>query len=138
MSAFIDQNRSRFGVEPICRELEVSASAYWARRTTPPSLRTVRDKVLLDEIQRVHTKAFGIYGQLKVWQQLQREGITSARCTVERLMRQHGIEGVRKGTTQRTTIPSSTPIPTDDLVHRNFSADRPDMMLTVTSGTQRQ
>ena len=128
MSAFIDQNRSRFGVEPICRELEVSASAYWARRTSPPSLRTVRDKGLLDEIQRVHTKAFGIYGQLKVWQQLQREGITSARCTVERLMRQHGIEGVRKGTTQRTTIPSSTPIPADDLVHRNFSADRPDKL----------
>lgn len=128
MSAFIDQNRSRFGVEPICRELEVSASAYWARRTSPPSLRTVRDKVLLDEIQRVHTNAFGIYGQLKVWQQLQREGITSARCTVERLMRQHGIEGVRKGTTQRTTIPSSTPIPADDLVHRNFSADRPDKL----------
>jgi len=128
VSAFIDQNRSRFGVEPICRELEVSASAYWARRTSPPSLRTVRDKVLLDEIQRVHTEAFGIYGQLKVWQQLQREGITSARCTVERLMRQHGIEGVRKGTTQRTTIPSSTPIPADDLVHRNFSADRPDKL----------
>ena len=82
MSAFIDEHSARFGVEPICRELEVSASAYWARRVRPPSLRAVRDKVLLGEIRRVHEEAFGIYGQLKVWQQLQREGITVARCTV--------------------------------------------------------
>jgi len=128
MSAFIDQNRARFGVEPICRELEVSVSAYWARRARPPSPRAVRDKVLLGEIRRVHAEAFGIYGQLKVWQQLQREGITVARCTVERLMRKHGIEGVRKGKTQRTTIPGSPPTPADDLVHRNFSADRPDKL----------
>ncbi len=128
MSAFIDENRARFGVEPICRELEVSASAYWARRVRPPSLRAARDKVLLGEIRRVHAEAFGIYGQLKVWQQLQREGITVARCTVERLMRQHGIEGVHKGKTRRTTIPGPTPAPTPDLVHRNFSADRPDKL----------
>ena len=128
MSAFIDQNRTRFGVEPICREIEVSASAYWARKTRPPSLQAVRDKVLLGEIRRVHVKAFGIYGQLKVWQQLQREGIAVARCTVERLMRQHGIEGVCKGKTQRTTTPGPSPTPADDLVRRNFCADRPDQL----------
>ena len=128
MSAFIDQNRSRFGVEPICRELEVSASAYWERRTRPPSPRTVRDNVLLGEIRRVHSTAYGIYGQWKVWQQLQREGIAVARCTVERLMRKHGIEGVRKGKTCCTTIPGSAPTPAPDLVQRNFNAERPDQL----------
>jgi putative transposase len=128
VSGFIDQNRTRLGVEPICRELEVSASAYWARRTRPPSLRSVRDSVLLGKIRRAHAKSFGIYGQLKVWQQLQREGVAVARCTVERLMRQHGIEGVRKGETQRTTTPGSSPIPAADLVRRNFRADRPDQL----------
>jgi len=128
VSAFIDQHRARLGVEPICRELEVSASAYWARRTRPPSARAIRDAVLLGEIRRVHAEAFEIYGQWKMWQQLQREGIPVARCTVERLMRQHGIEGVRKGKTRRTTIPGPTPVPAPDLVHRNFSADRPDQL----------
>lgn len=128
MSAFIDQNRSCFGVEPICRELEVSASAYWARRTRPPSPRAVRDKVLLGEIRRVHSNAYGIYGQWKVWQQFQREGITVARCTVERLMHKHGIEGVRKGKTCCTTIPGSTPAPAPDLVQRNFTAEHPDQL----------
>ena len=92
------------------------------------SLRTVRDKVLLGKIRRVHAKSFGIYGQLKVWQQLQREGVAVARCTVERLMRQHGIEGVRKGKMQRTTTPGPSPVPAADLVRRNFRADRPDQL----------
>lgn len=127
MSAFLDGRGARFGL-PICRELEVSASAYWARRVKPPSPWAIRDEVLLNKIRRVHTEAFGIYGQLKVWRQLQREGITVARCTVERLMRQHGIEVIRKGETRRTTIPGATPAPAPDLVRRNFSADRPDKL----------
>ena len=126
VSAFVDQNRERFGVEPICRDLEVSASAYWARRRRPPSSRAVRDEYLLGEIRRVHDEAFGIYGQFKVWQELNREGIPVARCTVERLMREHGIEGLRKGKTCRTTIPGPAPAPALDLVQRDFSAVRPD------------
>jgi len=128
VSAFIDQHRVRFGVEPICRELEVSASAYWARKTRLPSLRTVCDEFLLGEIRRVHAESSGVYGQWKVWRQLNREGIIVARCTVERLMRKHGIEGVQKGKTRRTTLPSSTPIPARDLVRRNFTAKRPDQL----------
>ena len=128
MSAFIDQNRARFGVEPICREFEVSASAYWARKTRPPSPRAVRDKALLGEIRRVHSNSYGIYGQWKVWQQLQLDGITVARCTVERLMCKNGIEGVRKGKIQHTTIPGPNPVPATDLVRRNFNAELPDQL----------
>ena len=126
MSAFIDEHRARFGVEPICREIEVSASAYRARRRRRPSARAVRDAKLVGQIRRVHAKAFEIYGQWKTWQQLQREGIHVARCTVERLMREQGITGVCKGKTCRTTIPGLAPVPADDLVRRNFTARRPD------------
>ena len=67
MSRLIDANRERFGVEPICRELEVSASAYRARRSRPPSARSLRDLWLLAQIRRVHAESQGIYGALKVW-----------------------------------------------------------------------
>jgi putative transposase len=92
VSAFIDAHRARFGVEPICREIEVSASAYWARKTRPPSARAQRDEYLLGAIKRVHTASGGVYGQLKVWDELTDESITVARCTIERLMRTHGIQ----------------------------------------------
>lgn len=126
MSAFLDEHRARFGVEPICREIEVSASAYRARRTRPPSARAVRDQYLLGEIKRVHRDAGGIYGQLKIWDELNDGGTTVARCTVERLMRKHGIEGCRNGKTQVTTVPGPAPVAAEDLVRRDFTADRPD------------
>ena len=126
MSAFIDQHRGRFGVEPICREIEVSASAYWARKTRPPSQRAIRNEYLLAAIRRVHAASGGVYGQLKVWDELLDEDIAVARCTVERLRRAYGIEGVRNGKTRRTTLPGPNPVAADDLVRRNFKADRPD------------
>lgn len=126
MSAFLDENRERFGVEPICREIEVSASAYRARRTRPPSARAVRDEYLLSEIRRVHDASNGVYGQFKIWDELNDEGIPVARCTVERLMRAHGIEGVSNGPCIRTTLPGPSPVAAQDLVRRDFSATRPD------------
>ncbi|MCE5190942.1 MAG: IS3 family transposase, partial [Actinomycetia bacterium] len=126
MSAFLDEHRDRFGVEPICREIEVSASAYRARRTRPPSARAVRDEYLLGEIKRVHADSGGVYGQLKIWDELNDEGISVARCTVERLMRTEGIEGCRNGKTQRTTVPGPSPVAAEDLVRRDFTASRPD------------
>ena len=124
---FIDEHRDHFGVEPICREIEASASAYRARRTRPPSARALRDGYLLGEIKRVHEDAGGIYGQLKIWDELNNEaGIEVARCTVERLMRREGIEGCVNGRTQRTTVPGPSPVAADDLVRRDFRADRPD------------
>ena len=126
MSVFIDAHRDRFGVEPVCREIEVSASAYRARRTRPPSMRARRDQYLLRAIRRIHAASGGVYGQLKVWDELVGEGITVARCTVERLMRAHGIEGVRNGKVTRTTLPGLSPVAADDLLRRNFTAERPD------------
>ena len=126
MSAFIDAHRSRFGVEPICREIEVSASAYWARKTRPPSVRARRDEYLLGAIRRVHAASGGVYGQLKVWDELRDQGMSVARCTVERLMRRSGIQGASNGKVKRTTLPGPNPVAADDLVRRNFTADRPD------------
>jgi putative transposase len=105
VSRFIDQNRERFGVEPVCRELEVSASAYRARRTMPPSSRSLRDAFLLAQIRRVHEGSNGVYGQLKVWDELNDTGVAVARCTVERLMRAHEICGVGPTKTKKTTLP---------------------------------
>ena len=126
MSVFIDAHRDRFGVEPVCREIEVSASAYRARGTRPPSMRARHDEHLLRAIRRVHAASGGVYGQLKVWDELRGEDITVARCTVERLMRAYGLEGASNGKVQRTTLPGLSPVAADDLVRRNFTADRPD------------
>ena len=126
MSRFIDANRERLGVEPLCRELEVSASAYRARRTRPPSARALRDAFLLAQIRRVHEGSNGVYGQLKVWDELNDEGTSVARCTVERLMCGNGIVGVGPVKTKKTTLPGLAPVAAPDLVHRDFSATRPD------------
>jgi len=126
VSAFVDEYRDGLGVEPICREIEASASAYRARRTRPPSARAVRDEYLLAQIKRVHADSGGVYGQLKIWDELNGEGTAVARCTVERLMRKHGIEGCCNGKTQVTTVPGPAPVPAEDLVRRDFTAECPD------------
>ena len=86
----------------------------------------MRDEYLLGEIERVHAGSDRIYGQLKIWDELNSDGVEVARCTVERLMRKAGIEGCRNGKTQVTTTPGSNPVAADDLVRRDFTADRPD------------
>jgi len=128
VSRFIDQNRERLGVEPVCRELEVSVSAYRARRRRPPSSRSLRDAFLLPEIRRVHEGSNGVYGQLKVWDELNDTGVAVARCTVERLMRVHGICGVGPAKTKKTTLPGTAPVAAADLVRRDFTASRPDAL----------
>jgi putative transposase len=89
----IDACRDRFGVEPICRVLEVPTSTYYARKARPPSARQRHDEQLAVEVRRVWDANWQVYGARKVWRQLQREGIQVARCTVERLMRQLGLAG---------------------------------------------
>jgi hypothetical protein len=115
VSAFVDEHRDRFGVETICREIEVSASAYRARRTRPPSARSVRDAWLLTQIRRVHAGCHGIYGQLKIWDELNDEGIKVARCTIERLMRGAGIEGFATERCSSRPFPGPAPVPTPNL-----------------------
>jgi putative transposase len=128
MIAYIDHHKDRFGVEPICRVLPIAPSTYYARKQRPPSARAVRDARLKVEIGRVHQDNFGVYGARKVWRQLHREGIVVARCTVERLMGELHLEGVRRGKARRTTTPDRGAPRPADLVERNFSATRPNQL----------
>ncbi len=133
MISFVDEYRSAYGVEPICRVIKIAPSTYHAhanRRinpgTAPPRIK--RDAVLMPEIQRVFDENFCVYGARKVWRQLKREGFDVARCTVERLMKAMGLQGVIRGRRVRTTVPDkSAPCPLD-LVNRQFKAPRPNVL----------
>jgi transposase InsO family protein len=133
MIAFIDDHREVYGVEPICRVLPIAPSTYHvhaARRADPASApaRVHRDAELREKIGRVFAENFGVYGARKVWRQLRREGEAVARCTVERLMRAMGLQGVRRGKTVRTTRSDpAAPCPLDR-VNRTFTAPRPNML----------
>ena len=128
MTRYIEANRERFGVEPICRTLQAAPSSYYAARHRPPSSRRVRDEALKVKLRQVHTEHFGVYGARKLWRQLQREGIPVARCTVERLMRGLGLAGVVRGRYHRTTIADEVAPRPADLVERNFHAPVPNRL----------
>jgi putative transposase len=128
MIAYIDANKDRFGVEPICQLLPIAPSTYYHAKRRAPSARAVRDAQLKAEIRRVHAEHFGVYGARKVWRQLHREGITVARCTVERLMSELGLEGVRRGKPHKTTTPDAAAARPADLVERDFSASGPNQL----------
>jgi transposase InsO family protein len=129
----VDTYRGTFGVEPICKALQIAPSGYrrHAARQRDPERRSTREKrdaVLIPEIQRVWRANLQVYGADKVWHQLRRERFEVARCTVERLMRALGIQGVRRGKVVRTTISdSAAPCPLDK-VNRQFRADRPNQL----------
>jgi putative transposase len=137
--AFIDGHRHRFGVEPICRVLtehgcKIAPSTYYAFKTRPPSARAVRDAQLLPHIRRVHADpklGRGLYGARKVWHQLLREGFEVPRCQVERLMKAAGLHGVVRGKQFVTTKPDKAATRPPDLVNRDFSADRPNLLWLV-------
>jgi len=134
MVPFIDEHREEHGVEPICKELPIAPSTYHeqkAREADPSRLpeRVVRDTQLREEIERVWKEHFGVYGARKVWRQLKREKIDVARCTVERLMREMGLEGAIRGRKyKKTTIVDEASERPADLVHRDFTADRPNRL----------
>jgi putative transposase len=128
MIAYIHEHKDRFGVEPICQVLPIAPSTYYQHSGRPPSARALRDAKLKAEIARVHAENFGVYGARKVWRQLHREGITVARCTVERLMGELHLEGARRGKTRRTTTPDAATVRPADLVERDFSASRPNQL----------
>jgi transposase InsO family protein len=133
MIAFIDDHRVSYGVEPICGELPVAPSTYHAataRRADPLSAppRVRRDVALRGEIRRVWEENFGVYGVRKVWRQLGREGVSVARYTVARLMRQMGLQGIVRGKSVRTTISDKAmPCPLDR-VNRDFKAPAPNRL----------
>jgi putative transposase len=125
----IDALRDRFGVEPICRALELPTSTYYAhKQRCAPAPRQQLDERLKVEITRVWKVNFCGYGARKVWRQLRREGIAVARCTVERLMRELGLHGAVRGKAKRTTIPDPQAPRPADLVCRNFTAARPNAL----------
>lgn len=128
MTRYIDAYHARFGVEPICKVLQVAPSTYYAARRRLPSARWLRDEALKVRLKQVHAAHFGVYGARKLWRQLQREGIAVARRTVERLMHTLGLSGVVPGRHRRTTVPDEvTPRPAD-LVERHFRVPVPNRL----------
>jgi putative transposase len=127
VSRFIDEHRCRFGVEPICRTLGVSASAYYQRATGQRSARAVEDERLLGRIRDLHAANYYAYGYRRMWKALLRAGESAPRCRVQRLMRIHGIVGAkRRGRPWRTTRPDPEAHRRRDLVGRDFTAAGPD------------
>src|SRR5690606_9720854 len=115
MISFVDAYRDQHGVEPICRVLAIAPSTYHAharRRACPESApaRVRRDAGLSVEIRRVFDENFQAYGVRKVWRQMKREGHDVARCTVARLMRNMGLQGVIRGKRVRTTVADKTAV----------------------------
>jgi putative transposase len=129
VSRYVDEHRGRFGVEPICRTLGVSASAYYQRATGRRSERVIDDERLLERIREVHAANYYAYGYRRTWKALGRAGEDVGRDRVKRLMRTNGIQGAkRRGKPWRTTIADPTAVRSPDLVNRDFSADRPDAL----------
>jgi len=133
MASFIETHKGEYGVEPICTQLPIAPSTYYEQKLRlkdpsrmPPRVR--RDGELSVEIRRVHGESFQLYGARKVWRQLNREEIPVARCTVERLMRDMGLQGVVRGLSCRTTVSEEASDRPADLVNRKFNAARPNQL----------
>lgn len=129
MSAFIDRYRDRFGVELICRTLEVSASAYYQRASGERSARSREDERLTAKLRTVFAENYECYGVRRMHAALVRDGEQAGRDRVTRLMRAAGIRGAkRRGKPWRTTIGDPTAPKRPDLVQRDFTARAPDRL----------
>jgi putative transposase len=129
VSAYLEEHRDRFGVEPVCNTLDVSASAYYQRRTGERSARVIEDERLLAVIKETHEANYLAYGYRRMWKALTRAGEHAPRCRVQRLMAEHGIQGAkRRGKPWRTTTPDPSALRAPDLVNRDFTADRPNVL----------
>jgi putative transposase len=140
---FITEHRARFGVAPICRALtahgcQIAPRTYWAWAKRAPSKRVLSDLVITEVIAGLYEpdehgrrKPESLYGSLKMWAHLQRQGITVARCTVERIMRSNGWVGVTRAKRVRTTIPDPGADRAPDLVKRRFGASRPNELFVA-------
>jgi transposase InsO family protein len=126
VSRYVDEHRGRFGVEPICKTLGVSVSAYYQRRSGRRSDRAVEDERLLGRIRELHAANYYAYGYRRMWKALRRAGEHVPRCQVQRLMRANGIVGAkRRGKPWRTTKPNPQALRRPDLVQRDFAASGP-------------
>ena len=126
MTRYVEERRDACGVEPICRVIGVPVSTHYARRSRKPSRRTLEDRTLVAEIYAAREGYREVYGIRKTWKQLHRRGVDVGRDRVARLMRQEGLEGVRRGKKKRTTIPDEAVAErARDLLQRDFAASRP-------------
>ncbi len=128
---FVDENRAEFGVEPICRILQVAPSTYYAakRREVAPSARAVRDAAMMQVLMVLWVANRKVYGAHKLWKAARRAGHDIGRDQVARLMRELDIEGIsRRRKRVFTTIQDPDAVRAPDLVNRNFRAPRPDAL----------
>lgn len=135
MIRFIDEHKDRrsgelrWGIEPIAEVLGIAPSTYHAAKSRPPSPRSIRDAELKPEILRVWEQNLSVYGADKIWDQLNKDGIRVARCTVERLMAEMGLAGCRRGRTWiRTTEGDDRLDRPADLVERQFRSSAPNRL----------
>jgi putative transposase len=129
VSRYVDEHRGRFGVEPICKTLGVSVSAYYERRRGRRSARAVEDERLLARIRELHATNYYAYGYRRMWKALCRAGEQVPRCRVQRLMKRNAIVGAkRRGKPWRTTRPDAQAVRRPDLVQRDFTAAAPNRL----------
>lgn len=129
MVAYIDGHRDVFGVEPICRTLQMAPSTYYAAKSRPPSPRAVRDAAMMTVLMTLWVANRKVYGAHKLWKAALRAGHDIGRDQVARLMRELGIRGVsRQRKKVFTTISDRDAWRAPDLVKRDFTADRPDAL----------
>jgi putative transposase len=128
MVDFVDDNRDEFGVEPICRTLQVAPSTYYDNKKRAPSARALRDAVMMPILLALFTANYKVYGVRKLWVAATRAGHDIGRDQVGRLMGQLGIEGVSRRRKVRTTIADDEAQRPPDLVDRDFTADAPNRL----------
>ncbi|HEY4896754.1 MAG TPA: IS3 family transposase [Solirubrobacteraceae bacterium] len=126
MITYIDDHKASYGVEPICRLLEIAPSSYYAAKRRPPSAREIADGALSAEVARIHADNLGVYGVRKTWRALVRDGVSIGRDRTWRLMRALGLAGATRSRRIRTTVPAPVAERPADLVNRTFSAPAPD------------
>ena len=128
--AFVDEHRDEFGVEPVCRTLQMAPSTYYAakRRESAPSARALRDAVMMQVLMVLWVANRKVYGAHKLWKAARRAGHDVGRDQVARLMRELDIRGVSRRRKVFTTRADPDAVRAADLVNRNFTADRPDAL----------
>jgi putative transposase len=128
MVEFIDTHRDEFGVEPICRTLQVAPSTYYAVKNRVPSARALRDAVMMPILLALFAANYRVYGAHKLWKAARRAGHNIGRDQTARLMRRMGIRGVSRSRRVRTTVADDQAGRPPDLVERDFTAEAPNRL----------
>ena len=128
MVEFIDTHRDEFGVEPICRSLQVAPSTYYAVKNRVPSARALRDAVMMPILLALFAANYRVYGAHKLWKAARRAGHDIGRDQTARLMRRMGIRGVSRSRRVRTTVADEGAGRPADLVERDFTAEAPNRL----------